>query len=314
MRTLYLPIGVQASGKTTWAKELCNKINKKQNNRYCVLISRDEYRDMLSGGIENYVHGSKYSAICEKMITDAALHQATLAAENNMDIVIADMNLNNTTVRAWEQFAKKHNMQVHKHDFYVEWLKGEGSKYDLLVAEEKYLEMVISRDLQRPNSIGAKVITETFNKYIRTTLQQHKHVDGLPSAVVFDVDGTLAHMQGRKAYEWKKVGEDTVDDAVARLLRMHKNNGDTVIVLSGRSRECEPETTKWLKDNNLPYDFIWMRDSEDRRKDSVVKDELFNSKIEGNFNVHCVYDDRDCVVSVWRRKGVKCLQCEYGDF
>ncbi|AUS02811.1 HAD-like domain protein [Vibrio phage 2.275.O._10N.286.54.E11] len=305
---------MQASGKTTWAKELCKHMNRKGSQNRLALISRDEYRDMLAGGIENYTFGNKFSTEVESMITDAAVHQAELAVAKNLNIVIADMNLNPATQRSWEKFAKKNNMKVEKKDFYAEWLATEGSKFDLLVAEDKYLELMIERDLKRPNSLGHEVLTNTFNKYLRSELIQHEHIPGLPSAVIFDVDGTLAEMNGRMPYQWKRVGEDTVRENVARVLRMHHAAGDKIIILSGRDGSCQPETEKWLKDNNLHYDHIWMRAPKDQRKDSIIKNELIDDHVNGVFNVHCVYDDRDQVVLVHRRKGLDCFQVAPGAF
>lgn len=314
MKILFLPIGMQGSGKTTWAKELCKTMNKKGSRNRCILISRDEFRATMAGGIENYTYGSKLSFELEPMITKAAKHQAELAVQMDLNIVIADMNLNPKTVASWEKFAADNNMVVQKKYFYQEWLNTEGKDLDLLVAEDKYLEEMIRRDLQRPNSIGQKVLKETFQIYLQSKLEQHVHIPGLPDAVIFDVDGTLAEMSSRKPFDWKRVGEDTVRESVARMARMHHKNGDKVLILSGRDGSCQPETEKWLKDNNIPYDHIWMRAPKDHRKDSIVKDELINININGAFNVHCVYDDRDAVVAVHRRKGLDCFQVNYGDF
>ena len=58
-----------------------------------------------------------------------------------------------------------------------------------------------------------------------------------------------------------------------------------------------------------------MRRRDDSRKDSVVKRELFDAHIRGRYFVELVLDDRDQVVSLWRRDlGLTCLQVDYGDF
>jgi hypothetical protein len=39
-----------------------------------------------------------------------------------------------------------------------------------------------------------------------------------------------------------------------------------------------------------------MRPEKDYRSDEIIKSEIYDNFIEGNYNVLCVYDDRDRVV------------------
>lgn len=314
MKTLFLPIGMQGSGKTTWARELCSKMNAKGSQNRIVMISRDNYRDMLAGSIENYNFGGVFSREVEDMITVMAKQQADLAVLKGLNIVIADMNLNSKTYNFWVNFAKNNNMKVQERNFYQEWLSTSGKDLDLFVAEERYLQEMVKRDLKRPNSIGPKVLTDTFNKYLRSDLEQHVHYDGLKEAYIFDLDGTLFHMSNRKPYEWKRCIEDTIDEHVASILRMYYASGKIIILMSGRSDVCKPETIESLKNNNIQYHHLFMRASTDHRKDSITKNDLFNDNVEGKFNVQAAFDDRDSIVELWRRKGIKCFQCEYGAF
>jgi hypothetical protein len=43
-----------------------------------------------------------------------------------------------------------------------------------------------------------------------------------------------------------------------------------------------------------------MRTPKDRRKDTIVKKEIYKREIEDKFSVRGVFDDRDCVVDLWR--------------
>jgi hypothetical protein len=56
------------------------------------------------------------------------------------------------------------------------------------------------------------------------------------------------------------------------------------------------------------------RKSGDNRKDSVVKEEIFNEHIKPNFIVEFVLDDRNQVVEMWRKLGLTCLQVADGNF
>jgi hypothetical protein len=57
-----------------------------------------------------------------------------------------------------------------------------------------------------------------------------------------------------------------------------------------------------------------MRPENDQRKDTVVKDEIYENHIKGRYNVLLIADDRQSVVDMWRSKGMKVAQVAYGDF
>jgi hypothetical protein len=95
---------------------------------------------------------------------------------------------------------------------------------------------------------------------------------------------------------------------------MFKEKGCKVILLSGRDESCREETDKWLDRWGIFYDQLIMRTANDNRKDSIIKEELFNEHIKNKYNIHAVFDDRDQVVAVWRKLGLKCFQVEYGHF
>jgi hypothetical protein len=57
-----------------------------------------------------------------------------------------------------------------------------------------------------------------------------------------------------------------------------------------------------------------MRVAGDHRKDSIVKQEIFENHIDGMFDVQFVLDDRDQVVTMWRSLGLQCFQVAEGNF
>ena len=57
-----------------------------------------------------------------------------------------------------------------------------------------------------------------------------------------------------------------------------------------------------------------MRPAGDRRRDSIVKAELFDRKVRDEYRVLVVLDDRKQVVDMWRSLGLTCLQVAEGDF
>jgi len=84
--------------------------------------------------------------------------------------------------------------------------------------------------------------------------------------------------------------------------------------MSGRSDECRNETYQWLRENDVPFDELYMRAADDKRQDWKVKYDLFNEHVRGKYNVVGVFDDRDQVVKLWREMGLTCFQVAPGLF
>ena len=195
-------------------------------------------------------------------------------------------------------------------------------------------DTLIERDKNRKDSVGKEVIDrmreqlknnsvhsleKTITKFDKDNLHflplvEFDNSSSMPEAIICDIDGTLAHIKDRSPYDWKKVGEDFLDNRIYKILVEQKKLGKYVILLSGRDSSCKKETEEWLLKHNVPYDALFMRKEGDQRKDNFVKYELFKNHIVEKFRIDFVLDDRNQVVKMWRQIGLKCLQVEDGDF
>lgn len=142
-------------------------------------------------------------------------------------------------------------------------------------------------------------------------------------AVIFDRDGTLASVaycapNDRSSGSWAAYNAalpfDAVVPVVAGLLRSIRP-GIVRIMTSGRAAgDWKGDNRRWflmrdwLLKNDLPIDYLFMRQGGDQRRDSIVKREIYERFIEPNFNVLYVVDDRQQVVDEWREIGLKVLQ------
>lgn len=148
--------------------------------------------------------------------------------------------------------------------------------------------------------------------------------------VIFDLDGTLALIDKRRAvstkpngklhwgkfFDPKNISLDEPNVPVIESAKAHKLMGNKVIIFSGRSADTRTATIDWLIDNEVPYDELHMRPSKDYRPDNILKADMFDDVIgwDNKDQVLCVYDDRDQVVKTWRDMGLTCFQVQYGDF
>lgn len=274
--------GLPASGKSTYARELV------KTGEY-VRVNKDELRDML--------HDGKWSKGNEKQV----LYMRDIIVSHTLglgkNIVVDDTNLAPKHEQALRMLAQQHGAE-----FKVKFF-------------EITVEEAIERDLKRLWTVGEKVIRQMYNQYLRPEVKQYVPDPELPEAVICDIDGTLAHMNGRSPYDWSRVGEDTVDENVAYLLHLLGKSNIKVILVSGRDGVCANETTEWLKKHDIHYDHLFMRAESDNRDDRIVKREIFLRNIKPYFGVQFVLDDRDKVVDMWRNDiGLKCLQVAEGAF
>jgi predicted kinase len=271
--------GLPASGKTTYAKELVAQGWKR--------VNKDDLRAMIDD--------SKWSKTNEKEIMEARDLIVIHFLDNGYNVVVDDTNF---------------------HDGHRESLIEIADNCDAEF-EEKFFDVpvyeCIERDLKRGDkSVGSKVILGMYFKYLRKDVEWKENRQ---NAFMFDIDGTLARMVDRSPFDYTKVHTDVVVPNIAMILRcLRGNTGLPIIIMSGRKLECENDTAQWLKDNNIPFDHLIMRETEDNRKDAIIKEELYHKYVEPFYNIIGVFDDRNQVVDMWRSLGLTCLQVDYGGF
>ena len=218
-----------------------------------------------------------------------------MALDNGKDCVVSDTNLNPDHIsRIKAKFGDRAKIEVNDSFLSVS------------------LEECIQRDAKRPNPVGEKAVRETYNRWIKKE-EKPKMIEwdvSKKTAVCFDVDGTLTNgPKDRSPYEWSKVGQDEVNVSIRSLAQLHHFDGNnTIIIVSGRDAVCRPETEKWLKDNNIPYHFLFMRNENDNRPDDIVKEEIIDNFILPQYNIKLWIDDRLKVCRMVYRKGIPLLR------
>lgn len=308
---LIITRGLPASGKSTWAHAW-----QAESPATRVVICRDDTRKAMFGSADQDYYRAPALAQREAIVTEANTHAIQHALKAGFSVCVADTNL---PVRRCRDLAR---LAV-----------AAGVPWRTVEFEDAPLALCLSRNAARTDKepVPEDAIREMYNRYLRGGLapvptdvgEADTYADIVPvqstfasygPAYIFDIDGTLAHMDGRSPYDYTRVGEDVVDRDVARMVKNLSEVGYAILIVSGRKAECYDDTVEWLDNNGIRFDELFMRADGDDRKDWKVKYDIFNEHIRNQYRVVGVFDDRDQVVKMWRALGLKCFQVAPGDF
>ena len=147
----------------------------------------------------------------------------------------------------------------------------------------------------------------------------------MSKVILVDVDGTLANSLHREHYletkpkNWSAYYENALEDPVYEdiiwLVKLLKDCGNTILIVTARSEDRREITTKWLNEKaglSGVYDKIYMRDIDDYRDDDVCKKDMLDAIRKDGYDPYLVLDDRKMVVDMWRNEGLTCLQVRDG--
>lgn len=306
MGVLEVLIGLPASGKSTYAKSV-------EGFPRAYRINWDNMRKELG------TFGKPFNSKKEKEIQTISYQRAVSAASAGyLRIIIDNTNLNEKTRDTWRNVAR----QI---DFvYVE------TRFDKTITE------CVIRDHDRLGSerVGRAVIERMALWNGLVTLYE--------PCIIVDVDGTLADCSHRQHYvnkpclecagkivdncrcngsglavkDWHGFFGETANDppipTIVDLVKLLSKTYKILIVSVRPIDKCGKATEDWLNKHEIPCYRLFMRNSGDKRDDTIVKQEILDRLDKSK--IALVLDDRDRVVDMWRQNGLTCLQVAPGAF
>ncbi|MEU6975595.1 AAA family ATPase [Streptomyces sp. NPDC046371] len=304
MPVVHVMTGLPASGKTTAARALQEGAEGRMRR-----VNLDDLRSMLDvPGGDRRSHAHEQTVL---EIQDAAVRAAV---DDGFDVVVDNTHLTPHIPKRLKAAVAGREATFVVHDF-----------TDVPVDE------CVRRDAARERPVGEEIIRILADKHTKATRGGWRLTEAwlndrpavtpyvadpaLPSAVMCDIDGTLALRGDRGPYDFSRCDLDLLNESVREALSaFQRSHRDRIVLLSGRSEDHRALTEAWLERYEVPYDELWMRASDDGRSDDLVKAELFDAHVRHRYAVRVSLDDRDRVVAVWRRMGLPTWQVNYGNF
>ena len=289
-------IGCPASGKSTQTEQFIKK------NPGWVKVSRDDFRYMLKG-----------VGFCEpkveKMITYMVNQAIITALSNKFNVIVDNTHLKISTINEVKNLVKEY------------------AKVTYMVFDVP-LKTLLERDAARERSVGKDVVTRMYKQWLilkdsfnfqpanKDRVKKFLIPDfnsKLENCVIFDVDGTLAHMRNRGPFDWDKVDRDDFNQIVGEQVKFHKSMGRKIFIVSGRDESCRKLTEEWLKFYDVEYDALFMRPKDNYEKDTVIKKKIIETEFKDKFNIMLWIDDRRQVLDMLFQEGIYTFSCNQGN-
>lgn len=150
--------------------------------------------------------------------------------------------------------------------------------------------------------------------------------------IIFDIDGTLAnsdhreymihHAVDRSAVDWDEYFEASRQDPPHYEIQwlnhiMAERDDVELIVLTARPDYSRDMTEEWLALHDIAHSELIIKPvlpDGTYDPDYLFKEKVLDQLIAEGRKPFMVFEDRQNVVDMWRRRGIKCLQVQPGDF
>lgn len=298
---LEILIGASGSGKSTYAS---NKVQS-DFNRY-IRVNRDDIRQLLFGyndiTIDNYYKLPNLNKL-EKEVTkyeDTLIYEGI---ESNKTVIIDNTNLNRQkdleSLKYW-------NVETELTFF--------DTDESTCVVNDYYRSRKVGRNIIRKQCRQLKSLKDSLEANpIDFTPIQLDNNPNKPPCIVVDIDNTLAHNNSRNPFDWKRVGEDTVDRSLSEILFCMDNDSIDIIIATGRDGICLKDTKNWLRKYNIWYDDIYIRPENNYEPDWIIKQRIAQ-EILTDRHILAWFDDRLQVSRHLRMLGLDIYNVRHGNF
>lgn len=310
MSEIIVTRGVPASGKSTWAESW---VAEDPENR--LRVNLDDLRMEMYGSFVLFAREGVIDKNKENAVYREAMKRVLNGVLGGKKVVYDATNLGMRNYNAFTE-AK------------IEYKKLTGEELKLSVRDFPITyQEALERNSSRDRVVPEEVMKNMFRKL--GPKGEFRHIDGTyevrpfrkPSkrelAICFDMDGTLVDVRDVRYFVNGPKGSPRDFDSfhrfslhspanrlvVEELLEAH-NRGYKIVITTAREEQYREITQKWLDDNNVPYDNIFMRKAKDYRVDYEVKKEMLHELVLPHYDVVRCVDDNPQAIKAWVENGL----------
>ena len=277
--------GISGSGKSTYARTQTDAL----------IVSRDLIRPMFG-----VVGKTVLSPEKERLVTRIELDLIREALYRGQDVIVDNTNLNGQFATRYADLAHTMGATFSEKLF--------GVDVNVAVGRTDVPDSVVYR--QAAQFVEIKPVVSRLPEPIRPIVMGEDY----PEAIIVDVDGTLAHNNPdspRDPYDVSRAHEDLEDEALVKMLNALSYHY-FIYIVTGRGLRHRQVTEEWLYNHCVPYYHLWTRpDNDTSVPDAWVKYRTAK-EIAKTHEIVGVFDDRECVVDMWRAAGIKTFDVGQG--
>lgn len=283
--------GLPGCGKSTYAHQLL----KKEQHRW-KRVNRDDLRAMLDNGV--------YSPDNEMFVLKMQEDLIRKAFQEGYDVIVDNTHLVEKTVKHLYQIAESIGDIKVIEKVFNETVKTCLERNALRDGFARVPDNVIYRMTKAAGLMKGRRLEprESYIPPLVATLQDNDdNVGDCQPAVISDLDGTAALVGTRNPFDASTCDEDLPNEPVIECIKAMHDRGYKILFMSGREDKFRGPTDRFLKKNfgEMPYK-LFMRTTNDHRKDSIIKRELYERNVRKDYNVKFILDDRPQVIRMWR--------------
>lgn len=297
--------GISGSGKTTIATDLCNKFEKH------VRVNRDDLRKQLVGKLDQSYYKRKDLNNLEKQVTWLLFSEIRHLLQHGYTVVVDNTNLKESYIN--ELLSEFQHLVEIELKFVQTSLKTCIKRVLNREVNKKWWKFWEKIDfdtsyINKQHNDFEKLLVKYWGKdllFPQTNTKIYNNTS-LVNTIICDLDGTLCLYGDKNPYD-RDFENDELNYPVYLVLRQWLNNNanKVIIFFSGRNEKFRKQTELFLtKHFNTSEYLLYMRPEKDQRKDTIIKEEMFDKHIFNKFYVDFVIDDRKQVKKLWEKLGI----------
>ena len=128
----------------------------------------------------------------------------------------------------------------------------------------------------------------------------------MTDAIIFDLDNTILYQTNRNPFNWSDLSGDVLIPEIESLISVLYNAGNAIMFVTGRPELARVQTEKWLEDNGVDYDRLYMKQGDPMGK-AVHSKELTLNEIKKEFNVVMAFEDDNKCAEMYVKNNVMTL-------